>query len=180
LSPTDPRFQEIVDAYAGRVYAHAVRILGDKDLAEDATQEVFFRILRKLPSYRGEAALSTWIHRVTFRVCLKQRKKKGGIKRITPIGVREIARWMADPNANPEEVFIRKESRDQIAALISRLPPVQASAITLYYMEEMRYSDIGHVLGVPPGTVATAIHRGRERLRQMVVGESGRANTKDE
>jgi RNA polymerase sigma-70 factor (ECF subfamily) len=171
LSPTDPRFQKIVDAYAGRVYAHAVRVLGDRDLAQDATQEVFLKVLKKLPGYRGEATISTWIHRVTFRVCLKQRRKKSGPTQITPIGVQEIARWMSDPNANPEEVFIRKESRDQIAALISRLPPVQASAITLYYMEDMRYSEIGDVLGIPAGTVATAIHRGRERLRQMLTGD---------
>ncbi len=171
MSSTDPRFERIVDAYADRVYAHAVRVLGDPDLAKDATQEVFLRILKNLPGYRGEAALETWIHRVTFRVCLKQRKRKSRPTQITPIGVQEIERWMSDPNADPEERFIRNELRMQIAALISRLPPVQASAITLYYMEGLRYSEIGDVLNIPAGTVATAIHRGRERLREMLSGE---------
>ncbi|MGB2960665.1 MAG: RNA polymerase sigma factor [Bacteroidota bacterium] len=172
MSPTDPGFKEIVDVYADRVYAHALRVLGEPDLAKDATQEVFLQILKHLHQFRGEATLATWIHRITFRVCRKQRKRKSGPTQITPIGVDEITRWMSDPNANPEEVFIRNESRNRIAALISRLPPVQASAITLYYMEGLRYSEIGEILDVPAGTVATAIHRGRERLREMITAQS--------
>ena len=121
MSPTDPRFKKIVDVYANRVYAHALRVLGDPDLAKDAMQEVFLQILKHLHQFRGEATLATWIHRITFRVCRKQRKRKSGPTQITPIGVDEIRRWLSDPNANPEEVFIRNESRNQIAALISRL-----------------------------------------------------------
>ena len=172
MSPTDPRFKKIVDVYANRVYAHALRVLGDPDLAKDATQEVFLQILKHLHQFRGEATLATWIHRITFRVCRKQRKRKSGPTQITPIGVDEIRRWLSDPNANPEEVFIRNESRNQIAALISRLSPVQASAITLYYMEGLRYSEIGEILDLPVGTVATAIHRGRGRLREMLTAKS--------
>ena len=167
MSPSDPEFQKIIDLYAERVYSLALRIMGNPQDAEDATQEIFLRILEKLPRFRGNAGLATWIFRVTINTCLNHVKARS--RRVTRIKVaEEIGKWVADPNTSPEDMFLQEETRELVARLIAKLTPIQASAVTLYYMEGMRYSEIGKVLRIPPGSVATALRRGRARMRELL------------
>ena len=157
-------FDQYVDEFAERVYNHAYRMLGTKEDAEDATQEVFIRVHRGLMNFRGEAQMSTWIWRITTNVCLSYSAKKK--EHIIPLD-NKIEETLTDnnENSNPESNFNRMENNERLAQYIKSLNPTEASAISMFYIQEMSYEEISSALSIPAGSVATALHRGREKLK---------------
>jgi RNA polymerase sigma-70 factor, ECF subfamily len=162
-----PGFDTIIDQFAERIFNHAYRMLGSREDAEEATQDVFLKIHQGLGDFRGESRISTWIWRITTNVCLSRRARK----KISTDSLDEDTERSAeieDKNvADPEELFIAQEAREKLAGLIADLNPQEASAITLFYLEGMDYAEIARILDVPMGSVATALHRGRLRLRML-------------
>lgn len=161
MGKTD-EFSKLVEDYSQCVYTHAHRMLGSREEAEEAAQDVFLRIHRSLGAFQGKAKISTWIWRITTNVCLSRREvqRKSMTTRLDP----ESSADVPDESPDPECSFIVREERDRLGRLIASLPDREAAAITLYYMEGMDYKDIAGILDIPAGSVATALHRGRERL----------------
>ena len=160
--PKTNEFNKLVEDYAPGVYTHAHRMLGSKEEAEEAAQDVFLRIHRSLAGFQGRAKISTWIWRITTNVCLTRREMQR--KSVTVSLDEESAERVPDESPDPECSFIVREERDRLGRLIASLPDREAAAITLYYIEGMDYKEIAGILDIPPGSVATALHRGRERL----------------
>ena len=171
VAATGVQLSALVRQYSDRVYNHAYRMLGNREEAEEATMDVFLKIHKGLADFRGDAQLSTWIWKITANVCLSRR----ATKRVQTVfrESEEIEESVVDmdPVSNPEEFLMKEESRERLARLIAELPDQEAAAITLFYLEEMKYEEIAAILGLPSGTVATALHRGRERLRRKMIGE---------
>jgi len=167
--PERAEFNAIVDRFAERVYNHALRMLNNREDAEEAMQDVFLRVHRSFGTFRGDAEFSTWLWRITVNVCLSRRGSRW--KRRERIQVERISDDIPDDAPGPDELLSRREERRRIAVLIARLPGREAAALTLYYMEELDYATIGRILRIPPGSVATALHRGRERLGKMLRAE---------
>jgi RNA polymerase sigma-70 factor (ECF subfamily) len=161
LANTD-EFNKLVENYAQDVYTHAHRMLGSREEAEEAAQDVFVRIHRSLAGFQGRARISTWIWRITTNVCLTRREVRR--KSITVPLDEEAATRVSDESPDPECSFIVREERDRLGRLIASLPDREAAAITLYYIEGMDYKEIAGILDIPAGSVATALHRGREHL----------------
>jgi len=172
--PPEGDFEAIVSEFAEKVYNHALRMLGDPLDAEEATSDVFLRIHRSLETFRHEAKLSTWIWKITTNVCLSSRGKKK--VQTLSVEAENVSKILADhtSESNPEESYLQRERREELGRLISRLPPREAAAIMLHYMEGMDYSEISSILEIPMGSVATALHRGRERLRSLLEKRSRR------
>jgi RNA polymerase sigma-70 factor, ECF subfamily len=162
-------FNAIVRQYSERVFNHAYRMLGNREDAEEATMDVFLKIHKSLSDFRGDAKLSTWIWRITVNVCLSRRSKRKPETVVTEADNPEET--IVDPSLNPEQYFIKEEAREEFARLVATLPEQEASAIALFYLEGMNYEEIATILSAPAGTVATALHRGRERLRRKLCGE---------
>jgi RNA polymerase sigma-70 factor (ECF subfamily) len=137
-------------------------MLGSREEAEEAAQDVFLRIHRSLGGFQGRAKISTWIWRITTNVCLSRRelKRTPVITSLDEDGAAEVL----DENPDPESSFIVREESDRLGRSIAALPDKEAAAITLYYLEGMDYKEIAEILDIPAGSVATALHRGRERL----------------
>jgi len=167
--PSRREFNALVGEYFERVYNHAYRMLGNRENAEEATMDVFLKIHKGLSDFRGDAKLSTWIWRITVNVCLSRRSKKEAETILTDADAPEDT--IVDPSMNPEEYFIKEETREELARRIAELPEQEASAIALFYLEGMTYEEIAAILSAPAGTVATALHRGRERLRRKLSAE---------
>ena len=144
-------------------------MLGNHEDAEEATTDVFLRIHVGLGEFRGDSHLSTWIWRITRNVCLSRRAKKK--IQMIPLDADEAQDDMttARTELNPEELLIREEVRENLAQLISELPEQEAAALSLFYLDGMKYEEIAAILDVPAGTVGTALHRGRERLRSKIL-----------
>ncbi|MGA2624176.1 MAG: sigma-70 family RNA polymerase sigma factor [Bacteroidota bacterium] len=162
-------FNQIMREYAARVYNHAHRMLGSREDAEEAVQDVFRKVHAGLSEFRGDAKLSTWIWRITTNVCLTRLSKK----RMDAVPVED---GLVDESraGNPERILMEQEEHERLAGLIAVLDPHEASAINLFYYEEMKYDEISEILGIPPGSVATALHRGREKLRMLCLKQKER------
>jgi RNA polymerase sigma-70 factor, ECF subfamily len=161
-------YQKLVADFSGSIYRQAHRILGSRQDAEDATQEVFLKLYRALGDFRGESQIATWIYRITFNVCVSMRQKR---RRDHPLALEaedERLSEIPDPGAGPDDRLAERDRRERLATCIAELPEREAAAITLFYMEEKSYADISRILEIPTGSVATALHNGRERLRRLL------------
>jgi RNA polymerase sigma-70 factor (ECF subfamily) len=165
--PDLAQFNALVDRFAGRVYNHALRMLGNREDAEEATQDVFLRVYRSLDAFRGASELSTWLYRITVNVCLSRRRRR----RPGMVDVSGMTDEIIDQSPGPDDLLAREEDKKRIGAMIARLPRREAAAVTLYYIDGLDYATISRLLNIPPGSVATALHRGRERLAHMLRAE---------
>lgn len=169
---SDHDFSVIINEFAERVYTHAYRMLDSRENAEEATQDIFLKIYNGLNNFRGDAKISAWIWRITTNVCLTHLANK--TKNTFSVEY-DLTNELADDNrtANPEKNFIFNEDLEGLARLINKLAPKEAAAITLFYLEDMNYEEISDILEIPMGSVATVLHRGREKLRDMILKSEG-------
>jgi RNA polymerase sigma-70 factor (ECF subfamily) len=161
-------FRQIVDQYDRKVYRHAFSMLGNREDAEEATQDVFLRVHKALYRFRGESSLSTWIYRITVNVCaprvLRHSRKMVSIDDPEQTAARDLP----DGDENPEGLYALKETRDGLGALVSRLPQREAAVVTLFYLDQKGYREIAEILELPEGSVARILFEARERLRKMI------------
>ena len=143
------KFNRLVEDYAQGVYAHAHRMLGSREEAEEAAQDVFLRIHRSLAGFGGRAKISTWIWRITTNVCLSRREAQR--KSMTVPLDEGAAAEVSDESPDPECSFIVREEKDRLGRSIASLPDREAAAITLYYIEGMDYKEIAAILDMPAG-----------------------------
>jgi RNA polymerase sigma-70 factor, ECF subfamily len=158
-------FQELVDRYKNLVFAMIGRTVQDRSRVEDLAQDVFLRVHRGLPYFRGEARLSTWIYRIVSNVCSQARTR-------TPVPVSlddersaPIMRSGVDPQ------FADIELRDRLEKAIARLPDQQRLLIAAHYLQGVQYEDLADAMGLPLGTVKTHLYRAKRQLRRLLETE---------
>ncbi len=159
----------LYDRYAPRVYAVVRRIAGDDELAQDYAQEAWIRAIRALPSFRGDARFSTWLHRIAVNAALQAlRKAETRRRREGPV---------------PEQVPVAPASGDallqrKLEGALDRLPEGMRRVLILHDVEGYTHDEIGDVLGVAPGTSKSQLFKARAKMREMLTPLGG--TTKDE
>ena len=154
-------FQELVERYKDLVFALIARTVQDRTRAEDLAQDVFLRVHRGLPYFRGEARLSTWIYRIVANVCLQDRARPAAAESIDD----------SKPGRMPsgtDRQFGDLELRDRLEKAIARLPAHYRLVIAAHYLQDMRYEDLAEALDLPLGTVKTQLHRAKQQLRRLL------------
>lgn len=153
----------LVVAHRPTVVRIARHMLGDAAAAEDVAQEVFVRLQAALPGFRGDAALSTWLYRVTLNLCRDQMRRDK--RRKDDVGLDAVGEASASgPATRPDRDVDLERVRQAVRAAVDRLPPEQREAVLLRYMEEMSYREISRLTDTPQGTVASRVFRALERL----------------
>ena len=155
-------FQELVDRYKDLVFALIARTVQDRSRAEDLAQDVFLRIHRGLPYFRGEARLSTWIYRIVANVCLQEPVRPGAVSLDD-----ERTRARVKPSASDRQ-FGDLELRDRLEKAIARLPANYRLLIAAHYLQGVQYEDLADALQLPLGTVKTQLYRAKQQLRRML------------
>ena len=155
-------FEGIVRRWQRPLLALAYRYCRDRSRAEELVQESFLRAFRKLKLYKGTASFSSWLYKLTSRVCISAMRRVGPPP--APVD---------DPEKLPawESLADSVESRDVAQAVrgsVSRLPPKYRDALILFYFLDKDLSETAGVLGVPAGTIKARLHRGRELLRRRL------------
>lgn len=164
-------FTQLVERHRQRVYNLCLRLLGDADDAADAAQDAFVSVLTKLDRFRGEAAFTTWLHRISVNACydLTRRRRRQPMLRLAGDGD------AADEDAGPPVPDPADElagTRDVVAAL-RVIPEEFRTAVVLADLQDLPYEEIAKVLDVPIGTVKSRVHRGRVALARAM-GLEGR------
>ena len=150
-------FERLYRAHVDRVFSICVRMLGDRMLAEEVTQDVFVRVWEKLPGFRGDSAFSTWLHRVAVNVVLTRRKA---------VGVHQ------DRNVDDTHAIDSTQSRPvsvgdrlDLEAAIALLPAGARRIFVLHDVEGFTHEEIGEQLGITSGGSKAQLHRARLLLR---------------
>lgn len=168
----DPRVEALFQEYAPKVYALARRFGFDADEAEDGVQEVFVKVQRRISTFRGEAALSTWLYQVAVNALRDHRRRTLRLARPLPFAAGPGGFEDAEPAEQrveaatppPAEEAVRAERKTLIRAALDRLPARFREVLVLRELEGWSYRDIARVLELPQGTVESRIFRARERL----------------
>jgi RNA polymerase sigma-70 factor (ECF subfamily) len=156
-------FGELVDRYKDLVYGMISRMTVDRSQVDDLAQEVFLKIHRGLPYFRGEARLSTWIYRIVANVCAQARSRP---RREVPLDPGSD-RPPIDPGA-ADAAFGDLELRDRLDKAIAQLPEQYAFLIAAHHLRGVQYEALAEALDIPLGTVKTHLHRAKRRLRELL------------
>jgi RNA polymerase sigma-70 factor (ECF subfamily) len=154
-------FEELYRENAGRIYLLCLRMCGDPSRAEELAQETFIRAWRKLGSFRGASAFSTWLHRVAVNVVLGDRRStKRRESRVKPVG-----------DELPHDVMASEPSPGQTLDLersIAALPAGARTVFVLHDIEGYRHREIARLTGLAEGTSKAQLHRARRLLRKAL------------
>ena len=154
-------FEQLYRENVGRVYGLCLRMTRDASQAEDLTQEAFIRAWRKLNSFRGDSAFSTWLHRLTVNIVLThlraQSQRAGRVIFTDDLSVFE------KEGKKP----VTRERID-LEQAIGRLPDGARRVFVLYEIEGYRHDEIGEMMGIATGTSKAQLHRARKMLRETL------------
>ncbi len=148
------------------VFRTLVRLVGREHL-EDLAQDVFLRLFRALPGFRGEAQISTYLYRIAVHVAQDEWKRRQHERRHISISAEEED-WEArleHPSRNPAEDLEDHEFAALVEQRLQQLSPVERSVIVLFHQEDLSYEQIAEALSLPINTVRTHLHRARKKLR---------------
>lgn len=155
-------FEELFRRNQRRVFSVALNFFGgNRQAAEDVTQQVFLKFFRNLKRYRGDARVSTWLYRITVNHCIDERKKRRRFSFLADIFRDEGGETHPVSEADAGAGF---EIRDEVRSAVAGLKPIFRLPILLKHVEGLSYSEIAEVLEISEGTVASRLSRGHAML----------------
>ena len=158
-------FENLYKKHYRRVYSICLRMTGNVAEAEDLTQEVFIQLHRKLGSFRGESAFTTWLHRLTVNQVLMHFRKRSVRSELTTEDG-EMPDSIDPDTVNPEAMPIVDRIGLEIA--ISQLPPGYRTVFVLHDVEGYEHEEIARILGCSAGTSKSQLHKARLKLRRLL------------
>ncbi len=158
-------FEHVYRTHLRHVYSLCVRMTGDRTRAEELTQDVFVRAWEKLPTFRGESAFSTWLHRLTVNVVLNERRVDGR-ERSRTVSSNEDEEDAAPPAGSTSQP-LHAEKLD-LERAIAKLPRGARRVFVLHDVEGFTHEEIGTMLGVTAGGCKAQLHRARLLLREAL------------
>jgi RNA polymerase sigma-70 factor (ECF subfamily) len=163
-------FEHIYRLHSRRVYSLCLRMAGNPTDAEDLTQDVFLQLFRKIGTFRGESAFSTWLHRMSVNIVLMRfRKKPKGETSLETVTNQD------EDSSGPAKEFGGADLRldgviDRVAlqAAISELAPGYRAMFVLHYVQGYKHNEIARILGCTTGNSKSQTHKARLRLRELL------------
>lgn len=156
-------FETLANLHTPYVYNLALRIARDPHEAEDLTQETWLRAWRGLPAYRADAKFTTWLYRIVTNLFYNRLPRlKQELAQLDPD---DDALTLPDERQRPEANLLSKELRTHLHRAIENLPEHYRLLITLRHLQDLSYTEIAQVTGMPLGTVKTGIFRARQMLK---------------
>lgn len=167
-------FGELFSRHRDRLWAVALRTMGNPEDAADGLQDGLVAAYRRADSFRGDAAVTTWLHRVVVNACL-DRLRAAKVRRAEPLpddlaerGDRGSLVSAAEPADDPAEAALAADRRDRVLAALATLPADQRAALVLVDMEGYSVAEAARILECAEGTVKSRCFRGRARLAGLL------------
>jgi len=166
----DPEaFATLYNLHKRRVYTLCLRMLGNVSEAEDMTQNAFLHLFRKLGSFRGESAFSTWLHRLTVNLVLMQLRKKG----LSLVSLEETVSSSGDDAprhdfGSRDPVLVGSVDRVTLQRAVAALPPGYRTVFVLHDVEGFEHNEIAAMLDCSTGNSKSQLHKARLKLRELL------------
>jgi RNA polymerase sigma factor (sigma-70 family) len=157
-------FEALYAVHSGRVYALALRLTADRSGARELTQDVFVRAWEGLASFRGEAAVTTWLHRIAVNAHLMRRR--GDKRRAARVSLAADADDLADVAAHGIAPGTDVGAAIDMERAVARLPPGVRRAFVLHDVEGYSHEEIARMTGLAAGTIRAQLHRARQLLME--------------
>jgi RNA polymerase sigma factor (sigma-70 family) len=159
-------FKGLIRQHETLVIGMVRRIIKDQNDVEDMCQEVFIKVFKNLHNFKFHSKLSTWIGQIAFTTAINHVKKISGKKYVTlDLDAFEDTYKTSE---NPESLLIQKSTSAFIQAEVAKLPIPYRTILTLYHLQELSYSEIGEITGMPDGTVKSYLFRARKLLKDKL------------
>lgn len=161
-------YEELYRRHSRRLYNVAYRMTGNAADADDLLQEIFLQVYRRLETFRGDAALGTWLYRLAVNCCLDHVRSKAGRQQKATAFIEDLDAFTpaAAGSWRPDTVLDRME----LERAIDQLPPSYRAAFVLHDVEGREHHEVGEMLGVAVGTSKSLVHKARRRLRSLLRG----------
>ncbi|MYT70188.1 MULTISPECIES: RNA polymerase sigma factor SigM [unclassified Streptomyces] len=160
-------FGEIVRRHRDRLWAVALRTLGDREEAADAVQDALVSAYRAAHTFRGQSAVTTWLHRITVNACL-DRARKAASRRTSPMDDTERLEQLLEPQESADAPVERDDLHRELLGALGSLPADQRAVLVLVDMQGYPVAEAARILDVPTGTVKSRCARGRARLLPLL------------
>jgi RNA polymerase sigma-70 factor (ECF subfamily) len=165
-------FEIIYQRYHRRTYSLTLRMTGSQTEAEDLTQEVFIQLFRKVGSFRGDSAFSTWLHRLTVnQVLMHFRRRSYKNEKTSEDG--EIPEQTVHGTSNPNKMPV--VDRIALKKAIAELPNGYRNVFMLHDVEGFEHEEVARHLGISVGTSKSQLHKARLKLRTLLAKQNGQA-----
>ena len=169
-------YRELIRRYERPVFSLVLRMVPDRQLAEDLSQETFIKALNAIGSYRPEYKFSSWIFKIANNAAIDHLRRReldtlsldGAPHAATPEEIEATALQVGDKGETPLEELEARELGSAIERAIAQLRPEYRACILLRHVEGLAYEEIAQSLDLPLGTVKTYIHRARHELRDLL------------
>ncbi|UJF32448.1 RNA polymerase sigma factor [Paenibacillus hexagrammi] len=157
-------YRIMVERHKNYIYTLIYKMVEHRETAEDLTQEVFVKLYRSLPGFRGESKLTTWLYRMTVNMVSDYRRTQ---KRKPYVALLDKMKgWLTEPKEQPEQMTLIKDERQQIQNLLAGLPDKYRVILYLYHYKQLSYQEMSQVTGLPVKTIETRLYRGKALLKQ--------------
>ena len=159
-------FAVLVDRYKDLVFTLAIRMLKNREEAEEVSQDTFIKVYKALPKFKGDSKLSTWVYKVAYNTCLDSIKKNN--RRQSEVTIDSFTENQIKTLDNALSALEEKEQQQTIQDCLQQLSSKDSFLLTLFYFEELSLEEVSKVVGMAPNTVKVNIHRARKRLASIL------------
>jgi RNA polymerase sigma-70 factor (ECF subfamily) len=159
-------FAVLVDRYKDMVFTLSLKMLKDREEAEEVSQDTFLKIYKSLNKFNGESKFSTWIYKVAFNTCLDRLKKNKRLQPVTTLD--EFNEQEAISLTNVLDLIEERERKKIIQDCLHWLPGEDSFLLTLYYFEEQSLEEIATIIGINPNNVKIRLYRSRKKLMTLL------------
>ncbi|SRX74378.1 RNA polymerase sigma factor [Aequorivita antarctica] len=155
-------FAVLVDRYKDLVFTLAIRMLKNREEAEEVSQDTFIKVFKALPKFKGDSKLSTWVYKVAYNTCLDRIKKNK--KHYNDVAIDSFTEHQIKTVDNALDALEEKEQQQTIQDCLQQLASKDSFLLSLFYFEELSLEEISHIVNMETNTVKVNIHRARKRL----------------
>lgn len=163
-------FKQVFDRYGNQMFNLAFGVCGNKSDAEDIVQESFAEIFRAISSFRGDAAISTWIYRITMNKALEAERRKKRKKRtavlVSILGFGQREEYHSVTWEHPGIIAENKELAEILFKALEKIPESQRIAFTLHKTEGLEYKEVAEIMHISLSSVESLMHRAKTNLRK--------------
>lgn len=170
-----PAFERIYEQHVHMVYNLCLNYLHGREDAQEATQDVFVKVHERLPSFKGDASVGTWIYRIAINTCLDRlkarKRKKRSLLGWFSLSDEQVERSASLVFDHPGVAAEDREALERLFAVVDELPEQQKTALLLKTTEDLSMNAIAEVMGLSPKAVESLLSRARANLRQRLPNE---------